>query len=76
MSQESEILRRLEAGETLTPLDALKEVVSFRLGARIWDFRRRGHSIAKIRVTLPPGLDVFQFMNHCKRIGKCLGMHK
>ena len=37
MSQESEILRRLETGVTLTPLDALHdpEISSLRLGARI-----------------------------------------
>ena len=66
MSQESEILRRLEAGETLTPLDALKEVGSFRLGARIWDLRRRGHSIEKIRVTVPGGAVVAGYRMLCR----------
>ena len=66
MSQESEILRRLEAGETLTPLDALREVHSFRLSARIKDLRLRGHSIETTRVTLPGGATVAGYkMKRC-----------
>lgn len=39
------ILAALLAGETLTPLDALKKIGCFRLGARIWDLKRAGYEI-------------------------------
>jgi hypothetical protein len=39
------ILTALREGAELTPLDALQRFGCFRLGARIWDLRHRGHSI-------------------------------
>lgn len=38
-SQSAQIKAALLAGETLTPLDALKRFGCFRLGARIWELR-------------------------------------
>lgn len=55
MTQEEAILHRLEMGETITPLDALREVGSFRLGARIWDLKKKGHNIEKISVKTTGG---------------------
>lgn len=46
-SQEKAILKHLKKGFVLTPLDALKRFGSFRLGARIYDLKRSGHSISK-----------------------------
>lgn len=45
MSQESQILKLLQAGRRLTPHDALREVGSFRLGARILALRNQGWNI-------------------------------
>lgn len=38
-SQSAQIRAALLAGETLTPLDALRRFGCFRLGARIWELR-------------------------------------
>ena len=43
-SQSAQIRAALLAGETLTPLDALRRFGCFRLGARIWDLRN-GHGM-------------------------------
>jgi len=45
MSQEQRILKHLESGQSLTPLDALSKFGCFRLSARIYDLRGRGHKI-------------------------------
>jgi hypothetical protein len=46
-SQTDIILKRLQEGRVLTPLDALNdpEIRSFRLGARIWDLKKQGFDI-------------------------------
>lgn len=44
-AQCSAILAALRAGETLTPLVALQRFNCFRLGARIYELRQRGHAI-------------------------------
>ena len=60
MNQNQAVLQRLQAGETLTPLDALNDLTirSFRLGARIWDLKKQGHDIEKITVTTNDGKKV------------------
>lgn len=40
-SQESLILKYLQAGHALTPLEALEKFGCFRLGARIWELKKR-----------------------------------
>lgn len=57
MSQELEILRRLESGVTLTPIDALAdpEIRSFRLAARIDSLRKSGHDIETVPVRTGTG---------------------
>lgn len=45
MSQQTEILAWLQAGQSLTPLDALRRFGCLRLGARVWDLKRAGHAI-------------------------------
>ena len=52
MSQEVEILRRLETGVTLTPIDALADpdIRSFRLAARIDSLRKAGYLIETVPV--------------------------
>ena len=58
MSQEVEILRKLESGATLTPLDALREFGCFRLAARCLELKRAGHDIETIRIQTPNGASV------------------
>jgi len=45
MSQASEILKALKRGRKLTPLAALNEFGTLRLGARILDLRQSGYDI-------------------------------
>ncbi len=60
MSQEVEILRRLETGVTLTPIDALADpgIKSFRLAARIQSLRDSGHDIETVPVHTGTGRTV------------------
>lgn len=48
MTQEKAILLYLEAGNSITPLDALIKFGSLRLAARIYDLRANGYDI-KVR---------------------------
>ena len=42
---------RMQAGNSITPMDALKLFGCFRLGARIWDLEQAGHKIKHESVT-------------------------
>ncbi len=44
MSQTEQILQMLKRGP-VTPMDALREVGSFRLASRILDLKKQGHNI-------------------------------
>jgi hypothetical protein len=44
-SQAKKILAYMQAGNRITPIDALERFGSFRLGARIADLRADGHEI-------------------------------
>ena len=44
-SQVEAILRYLEQGNEITPIEALNKFGCFRLGARIWDLRDKGIDI-------------------------------
>lgn len=48
MSQANLILEALKAGESITPLDALNRFSCFRLGARIFDLRKKGYDIENV----------------------------
>jgi len=63
LSQEIEILRRLEPGVTLTPIDALADpdIKSFRLAARIENFRKDGHPIETVPVHTGTGKTVAEY---------------
>ena len=54
-SQNTRILAYLKSGRKITPLDALYQFGCFRLGARIYDLRRRGEAIESrmIEITSP-----------------------
>ncbi len=49
-TQKEAILRHLQSGKTITPLEALNLYGCFRLGARIWDLRNEGYVIRSERV--------------------------
>lgn len=46
-TQEQEILRYMQVGCSITPMDALRLFGCFRLGARIYDLKQKGHKIEK-----------------------------
>lgn len=46
-SQMSQILGWLKRGHAITPRQALDKFECFRLGARIYDLRRKGHRIER-----------------------------
>lgn len=45
-SQASEILKHLQSGRPLTPLEALERFGCFRLSGRILELRQAGHKIS------------------------------
>jgi hypothetical protein len=68
-SQSELILRYLQAGNKLTPLDALRLFGCLRLGARIWDLRQGGHQIAMKIVETASGKHVAEYhlLDHAQR---------
>ena len=44
-SQNKQILEYLKNGNSITPIEALNLFGSFRLGARIFDLKEKGHKI-------------------------------
>jgi len=51
MSQTNEILKHMQQGNTITPIEALSLFNCFRLGARIKDLRDSGHAITTHKQT-------------------------
>lgn len=47
MTQRNQILAHLKAGRPITPLEALREYGTMRLGARIFELKQGGHNINK-----------------------------
>ena len=45
MSHKEQVLKYLQSGKKLTPIDALNMFGCFRLGARICELRQKGYSI-------------------------------
>ena len=50
-SQNKQILNYLSRGQSLTQIEAAELFGVWRLGARIWDLRRKGHDITTFTVT-------------------------
>jgi len=48
-TQEERILKILENGDTLTPISAITQGLGIRLAARIFNLRKKGHSIETLR---------------------------
>jgi len=51
MTQSERILMYLQENGSITPLDALREIGCMRLGARIYDLKRRGIAIERTMET-------------------------
>lgn len=50
MSQENQILEYLLMGNELSPLEALNKFGCLRLGARIWDLKKKGYDFINQRI--------------------------
>ena len=50
ISQTDQILNYLQAGNVLTPLEALRKFNCLRLGARIYDLRQKGYVINSLMI--------------------------
>lgn len=44
-SQCADILKHLQSGRAITPLEALEKFGCFRLGGRIYELKKQGHNI-------------------------------
>jgi hypothetical protein len=53
VTQERQILEALQAGDVLTPADALRRFGCMRLAARVYDLKRDGHAIVEEKVEVP-----------------------
>lgn len=60
-TQAEEILKYLQSGKSITPLESLERFGCFRLGARIYDLRKEGHEIEREMVTTPQGKHVASY---------------
>lgn len=67
-SQNKRILKHLESGKSITPLQALKLFGCFRLGARIFNLRARGHAIETTRIRVGDGKYVAKY--HLRKASK------
>jgi hypothetical protein len=60
-SQRDAILKYLQSGNRITPLEALEKFKCMRLGGRIYDLKRAGFQIEKRMVTVPSGKKVAEY---------------
>jgi hypothetical protein len=55
-------LLRIRGRQGVTPLEALREVGTMRLGARVYDLRREGHKIERQWFTTPGNSRVAKYV--------------
>lgn len=60
-SQTEMILEYFKRGGTLTPLEALHKFGCLRLGARVWDLKKRGYDIVEHLVEIEGGKHVAEY---------------
>jgi hypothetical protein len=60
-TQEARILAELNAGYPLTPLQVWKRYGCLRLGARVYDLKRKGYAINKRMVKTRSGAYVAEY---------------
>ena len=71
LSQTDKILAHLRAGNTLTPIEALRMFGTLRLGARIFELRKAGEPITADRIIIPGNRTVARYrLNNTKGDGK------
>ena len=51
LSQKIAVLKYIQKNGSITPMEALKHIGSFRLGARIFDLKEDGHDIINLNKT-------------------------
>lgn len=61
MTQQDALLSYLLEGHKITPLEALDKFGCFRLGARIYDFKKRGFLIEDEMIEVSSGKKVKQY---------------
>ena len=61
MTQCEMIRADLEAGKSVTSLDALRNYGCFRLGARIWELRKEGMDIKMTNAHVKKGVCVARY---------------
>lgn len=60
-SQTETVLRYMQEGRKISPLEALNLFGCFRLGARIWDLKQRGIEIASEMFTNEHGISFSRY---------------
>lgn len=60
-TQTAQILAHLKTGRSITPIEALDQYGCFRLGARIYDLKQKGHPIYREMVEVAPGKRVASY---------------
>lgn len=65
-TQTANILRHLQSGRSINPLESLRLYGCFRLGARIWDLRKEGFEIQRKMVKTPTGKSVASYWLEAK----------
>ena len=62
MTQTQSILNHLQAGQSITPIEALERYGCFRLGARIWEIRHKlGFDVVKETIETSGGAKVARY---------------
>jgi len=61
MSQTEAILNHMQKLGPITPIEALRLYGCFRLGARVWDLKRKGYSVRDWWVHLDNGKRVKRY---------------
>ncbi len=61
MSQETQILKYLKEGYSITQLEALSRFDCLRLSGKIFNLKAKGHDIAMIRFKTPQGKNVAKY---------------
>lgn len=62
MTQGEAILRHLRTRGQITPLEALREYGIFRLAARVWELREKGHPIETDEVVTANGKHIAKYV--------------
>lgn len=60
-TQNAQILAHLEAGKTITALQAMDQYGCMRLSGRIYDLKQEGHAISKQMVKTASGKHVAEY---------------